>query len=204
MARPSDDHRRALEVMRSAAPTTRGARLMASRGKASAPLRMMNSSMPVSTAAIGAPTRAIAVKARGFGVVAPNAAISATKDSETLAAGHPAQNVKRRGDCEPCGGADTTFGRRSIGSMQGRPPDPHWPSRRPQGYQILANFVIPPQQLPRCPCRSLALRITFSSRSLQLCDQRDHSAAGGSAPDGAAARLQSDACDLRPERDNFL
>src|SRR4029453_13380397 len=91
LARPSDDHRRFLDVVRSAAPIEKGARPMASRGKASAPLRVMNSSMPARTPAIGALTSARAVKPRGFGIVAPNPIIIATKDSETLAAGQPAQ-----------------------------------------------------------------------------------------------------------------
>ena len=77
--------------MRTAAPTVNGAMAIANRGKASAPLRMMNSSMPVRTAAIGVPTSVMTVKPRGLGSVAPNPIISATKDSETLAAGHPAQ-----------------------------------------------------------------------------------------------------------------
>jgi len=47
--------------------------------------------MPVRTAAIGVPTSAMAVKPRGFGVVVPNPVINTTNDSETLAAGHPAQ-----------------------------------------------------------------------------------------------------------------
>jgi hypothetical protein len=48
-----------------------------------------------------------------------------------------------------------------------------------------------------------ALRIMFNSRSLQFGDQRDRSTAGGSALNGATARLQSHACDLWPERHNF-
>ena len=45
-------------------------------------------------AAIGVPISVMAVKPRGLGSVAPNPIISATKDSETLAAGHPAQTYK--------------------------------------------------------------------------------------------------------------
>ena len=77
--------------MRRAAPTVKGAMAIASTGKASVPLRMMNSSMPVRTTAIGVTTSAMVVKQRGFGVVAANPVISTTNDSETLAAGNPAQ-----------------------------------------------------------------------------------------------------------------
>src|SRR6516164_6612886 len=38
---------------------------------------------------------------------------------------------------------------------------------------------------------------------LQFSNQSDRRAAGGDAPDGAAARLESHACDLRPERHDF-
>ena len=91
LTRPSDDHGRFSDFMRRAAPTVKGAMAIASTGKASVPLRMMNSSMPVRTTAIGVPTSAMVVKQRGFGVVAANPVISTTNDSETLAAGNPAQ-----------------------------------------------------------------------------------------------------------------
>ena len=187
LARPSPDQRRFLEVMRSAEPTTRGPRPMASRGKASVPSRMTNSSMR--TAVIGAPTSAIAESTR-IRRCGPQPDNQRHESQRAARRGPPGPNVECRGDCKPCGGPDSTFGRRSVGSMQGRPPDPQRPSRRLQGRQILANLVIPAQQLSGCPRRSFARWITSSPRSLQLGDQRDRSAAGGSAPDRAAARLQ--------------
>ena len=88
-SRPSADRIRFGKVIRSAAPIMKGARPIASKRNVVAPSRTTNSSTPAMSDAMGAATTAIIVKARKSGVVAPNAMMIATNDSETSVEDHP-------------------------------------------------------------------------------------------------------------------
>src|SRR5262249_44109470 len=74
-------------LIKSPAPTTNGASPIASNGKSETPSRIRNSNTPARAIAIGEAIRAIVVKPRGFGVVAPNPMTRATMESGTLVAG---------------------------------------------------------------------------------------------------------------------
>jgi hypothetical protein len=141
----------------------------------------MNSSMPVRTIAIGAPTRPRTVRARGFGVVVPNAANSATKDNETLAAGHPAETKKAEAIANhaaartPLSAAvayDRYRGARQLRS--GHLPDLRatrfwrtWSSRRSNSLAAHAEVSLSGSRLVRAACNS-ATSATIALRAAAL------------------------------------